>query len=823
MNHPASSFFRDSVLDSMSNIISEHNGSEVFFIGWVDRDGIVSEFETIAFGNDESVPAPLADSLRGDVVIHNHPSGDLRASNADINIASLLATKKLGFYIVNNTCSEVNIIYKPKVRVFLSDEQVLSIFRKDGLLQELIGTYEERPEQEQLVQKIIEAINDDKILMAEAGTGTGKSLSYLIPATLWAVQSNKRVFISTHTITLQGQIAKKDAALVSILVERLTGIRPRFAVLVGRANYLCIKGLHDIQNDDEKKESLFDNYTSIDNQINIISTWAQHTEEGIRSEIPEQISNDLWEELSASTPNCPRKECPFYTDCFYFKARMTAEASHIIFGNHALLLAAIDDNGFLSTIPHFSGVVLDEAHSLSHIALNAMAESFSFGSIMWRLSRLYRRKGNKLFGQLSLFHDRTALERYKDLFEFFHKATQEILDLSSSLKDREELFRKIFEDLSTPSIEITKEELQKIHWQSAYKILEELFDKIRYIEFNLSKLLSLAKEIFPEERVLEILRVVEIHTQALNDMRQTFRNIFEDFENQNLSVRQLEIGVKNISLSAGPALVGDFLSKHIFRTKDFSILASATMSVSKSFDFFSDSIGLSFSEPNRIDKISLPSPFDYKNQMKVFIVNEKTLSFGQQEQEKLELVRQAVFISGGGALLLFTSYKTMNYAYSILAAEFEEAGLHPLKQGSHSREFLLDTMKSKDYAVLFATSSFWEGIDIPGDHLRFLVIDKLPFDSPSNPLTKAICNIIEKNGGNPFNEYSIPRAVLKYKQGIGRLIRSKKDKGILLVLDSRIFSKAYGKNFIQAASPADSQYLSPKEILEKIHHFFLNK
>ncbi|MGL4563406.1 MAG: helicase C-terminal domain-containing protein [Brevinema sp.] len=824
MIQSTSSLFHQDVLLSMSQIISDHHHAEIFFIGWVDRSGMVSEFETIAFGNDESVPAPLADGLKGDLVIHNHPSGDLRASNADINVASLLATKKLGFYIINNNCSEVNAVYKPKVRIFLDEAQILSIFQKNGHLQELIGSYEERPEQEKLVQKITEAINNDQILLAEAGTGTGKSLSYLIPATIWAVLSDRRVFVSTHTITLQGQIAKKDAALVSVLVERMTGIKPRFAVLVGRSNYLCLKGLYDLQNDQEKKESLFDDTSIIDHQIDVVQTWAEHTIEGIRSEIPQQISNDLWEELSASTPNCPRKECPFYVDCFYYKARMTAESSHIIIGNHALLLATIDDNsGFLSTIPHFSGIVLDEAHNLSQITLNAMAQSFSFGSISWRLSRLYRKKGNKIFGQLSLLHDRTIIEQHKNLSELFHKATQEILSLTAILRLKEEEFMQLFTNNPHPSIEINKEELSKPEWAIGVKILEEIFDKIRYIDFNITKLVAQAKESFNEERVLEILRVIDIHNQALNDIRQTFKNIFDQIDAESLAVKQVEIGRKYVSFSAGPALVGDFLTKHIFRPKDFIILSSATLSINKSFTFFEKNIGLDYAEGDRIDSISLPSPFDYKNQMKVFIVNENHLSFGQQEKEKLELVKQCVFTVGGGTLILFTSYKTMNYAYHILAKEFEEAGLFPLKQGDHSREFLLNTMKTKDYSILFATSSFWEGIDIPGDNLRFLVIDKLPFDSPSNPLTKAIFKIIEENNQNPFNEFSLPRAVLKYKQGIGRLIRSKKDRGVLLVLDSRIFSKSYGKNFIHAALPAESIYASPKQILDAVYSFFLNK
>ena len=822
MYQDTSSLFHPNIAREIAQIIESHHGDEVFFVAWVDKEGIVSEFEAIAFGNEESVPAPLAEGLKGDLVIHNHPSGDLRASNPDINIASLLATRKLGFYIINNDCSEVNIVYKPKPRVFLSENQVVGLFQEKGLLAEYMGMYEERKEQEMLVQKIVHAINEDQILMAEAGTGTGKSLAYLIPAALWAVQSEKRVFVTTHTINLQNQIAQKDAELVSTIVERVTGIRPRFAVLVGRANYLCPKNLHELQTEEDKTLSLFDNPSSIANQIELINTWAENTTEGLRAEIPERISNDLWEEISAATPNCPRKECPFYTECFYYKARMTAEASHILIGNHALLLAAIDDeNGFMPTIPHFSGLVLDEAHSLSNITLQSMAESFSFGSIVWRFSRLYRQKGDRFFGQLGLLRDRSALDRFPELSDIFATISNGILSLSQSLKDRESQFRDILHGKVELSTEINQEILNTPHWKAAKNLLSTLFDEIRRIEVNTTKLIEKTEEAIPDARILEILKVIAIHNTALHDMRQTFEKIFNNLDADAVAVKQMELMGNAITFSAGPASVGDFLARHIFRPKDFTIFASATLSINKKFDFFKDGIGLNYVEEKNIDSTVLPSPFDYKNQMAVLVVNESFLSSGKQEQEKLDLVRQAVFMSGGGALLLFTSRKAMNMAYEVLGDDFYSAGLHPLKQGEYSREHLINTMRAKDYSVLFGTASFWEGVDVQGDHLRLLIIDKLPFDSPYHPLTKAICRLIEEEGRNSFTEYSVPRAVLKYKQGIGRLIRSKKDRGILLVLDGRIFSKPfYGKNFVETAKPANSLYLSPTEILTRVEKFF---
>lgn len=820
MYHRSIDYFHPHVIEYISQQIAQHHGDEVFFVAWVDREGIVSECEAIAFGNQEAVPAPISEGLKGDLVIHNHPSGDLRASNPDINIASLLATKKLGFYIVDNTCSEVNIVYKPKNRVFLSETQLLSIFKKNGALEEFMGFYEERPEQEQLVQKITSAINENTVLLAEAGTGTGKSLSYLIPTALWAVMSQKSVFISTHTINLQNQIVQKDADIVSAIIERITGQKVNFAVLVGKSNYLCLKALDELLHDSDKNQLLFDDMEHINNQLNLISIWAEKTEDGLRGNIPEKISSDLWEEISAATPNCPRRECPFYTDCFYFKARMAAEASHILIGNHALLLAAIDDEqGFLSTIPHFSGIILDEAHTLPMITLQAMAESFSFGSIMWRLNRLYRQKRNKEFGHLSLLRDRSGLDRSPELADLYHKITMNILSIAQHMNKRELFLRDLLQDKVEISTEITGELLSKEPWITVRQTLTGLFEDIRVLESDMAKLLEKFQE-QDNESITGILRTLDIHTNGLHAMRQTFEKIFNNLDADNIAVKQMEFSNTAINFSAGPASIEDYLTKFIFRPKEFTILSSATLSVNNNFDFFKEGIGLNYMEKDHIDQIILPTPFNYQEQMEIFVVNEQFLTYGKQEEEKLELVREAILAVGGGALLLFTSYRAMDKAYQALAEDFSQNGLHPLRQGEYSREYLINTMRAKDYSVLFGTSSFWEGVDIQGDHLRFVIIDKLPFDNPFNPLIKAISRLYEEKGRNPFNDFSVPRAVLKYKQGIGRLIRSKKDRGILLVLDSRIFSKNYGKNFIQAAKPANSFYLAPRDILTRIKTFF---
>ncbi|MGL5722733.1 MAG: helicase C-terminal domain-containing protein [Brevinema sp.] len=823
MNVSSDELFHLEVCSFIEKTITANKGGEVFFIGFTDDDGLVCRVEPIAFGSEDSVPAPLADGLKGDLVIHNHPSGDLRASNPDVNIASLLATKKLGFYIVDNECTMVNVVYKAKPKVNLSPQEILSIFQKDGVLAEMIGAYEERPEQEQMVQAVVQAINAGEILMAEAGTGTGKSFAYLIPAALWAIQSEKRVFLTTQTINLQNQIAKKDASLVSSLVERLTGMRPKFAVLVGRANYVCPKMVEELLHDHEKTYSLFDNADNAQLMLSNISAWMNGSEEGLKSEFPEAIPSDLWEEINATTPSCPRKECPLYDRCFYYRARMNAEASQVVIGNHALLFAAIDEEqGFLSTIPQFSGLVMDEAHHIENTALRAMAEDFSFGGLSWRLTRLFRRRGARDMGQLPILLSRIALETVPRASELYVEACNAAVDLRNSLGDKEDVIKSLLQD-APPSIELTPQVLQQPVWQEIKSVLDDLFAHVRSLEISLSELNECLAPYTTDEKLRDTLRVVMLHADALSKMRQCFLHVFALEEDPRYAVKQVEIMGRTLRFSAGPAEVGDFLAQHVFRTKEFVVFASATLSANKSFSFFSEGAGLPFVEGERtVNSISLPSPFDYPKQMEMLVLDETKLNpnFQQARRQRYEILSESICLTGGGALVLFTSYKAMDEAFTALKDELYAAGLHPMSQRERSREDLLETMKEKDYAVLFATSSFWEGIDVPGEHLRFVIIDKLPFESPDDPLHRAKSKLIESKGGNPFNQYSLPLAVIRFKQGIGRLIRTKSDRGVLLVMDGRIHSKFYGKAFLEAAGKAPVFRVGPDEIPKRIKNFF---
>lgn len=822
MTQTTDELFLPEICSKISHAIASNKGGEVFFVAFTNNQGFVCAAEAVAFGSEDSVPAPLADGMKGDLVIHNHPSGDLRASTPDVNIAALLATHKLGFYIINNDCTEVNVVYKPKPKVHLGAKEILGIFQKNGILAEMIGAYEERPEQEQMVSSIIQAVNGGEILLAEAGTGTGKSFAYLIPAALWAVQSDKRVIVTTHTINLQNQIAKKDAQLVASLVERLTGKRPLFSVLVGRSNYICPKMVEELLEDPAKTRSLFDNEESTAHTLDMISQWIPRAAEGLRGELPDTVSAELWEEINATTPSCQRKECPLYDKCFYYKARMAAEAAHVIIGNHALLLAAIDEEqGFLSTIPQFSGLVMDEAHHLETVALRAMAETFSFGSIAWRLSRLYRRRGIREMGQLALLPAVAALPTVPKAEELYHEAIDSITAFKDFLNDKEQEFRSLLGN-TPPTLELSPALLISPLWIDLKGILSDIFAKVRSLEITLTELEKALGEHFPNiEKIKDVLRVIALHVGALAEMRLCHDHLFGITPDETLVVKQLEITQRQVRFSAGPAEMGDFLAKHLFRPKEFVIFTSATLSVNGNFDFFNQGVGLSYVQNEKnINQISLPSPFNYAQQMEMLVLKEEGLLPHRALQERYHLLEDAVCLTGGGALILFTSYRAMDEAFAALKDAFLEAGLHPISQRERSREELLETIKEKDYAVLFATSSFWEGIDVPGEHLRFLVIDKLPFENPEDPLLKAKSKIIEEKGGNAFMEYSVPLAVLRFKQGIGRLIRSKSDRGMLLVLDGRIYSKRYGKAFLDTARPAPSYYLSHQEILSRIKYFF---
>ncbi len=808
-------------INEIKDIISKNDGNEVAFVGNISKDGLVSDIIPLAYGNENSAPVGIMDALQGDVLIHNHPGEEnikilLRPSDSDISLASVLANQKIGFYIIDNQCEWVNIINKPEPRYYLKEDEILSIFKSGGLLEKNIPHFESREEQISLVTKIIETINESKILLSEAGTGTGKSLSYLIPVSIWAIMNKKRVIISTHTKNLQQQIFHKDMLIVEKIIKNYVSENKPFSysILIGRNNYLCKKKLLDLINDNEKRESLFEN-EDIENLM-LIEEWSRTTEEGIISEADIKIKEELREEISSDAESCLRKKCDFYNNCFYYKARLEAEKSNIIIVNHSLVFSSIDEESKRISLPFFSGIVLDEAHNVEETALKSLAKDFSIQSILYHLRKIFNKKGEKEIGFLPLLKKKASIN-YPEFDEFYKSLVSIINEIFHMLNN---FLKSAHNEEQKKTIIIDDQFFNSKYNASIFIPLEEILKTINKFIGFFEDFKDFVKKNATNPSVEEYINYLSYRIRRLEEIEIIFNLIFKT-ENEINHVKWIEISKKNVKFCFSPLEVEDFLANSIFSKKDFTIFTSATLTVGEKFEFFKNSIGLPLVTNKENVEIILPSPFNYEKQALILILD-KHLNHNETTKEKINLIKELTLISEGGVLILYTSSQRMNENYELIKEDLVKAGLLFAKQENHNKNSVLKKMRENKNFVLFATQSFWEGIDIKGNNLRMVIIEKLPFDSMEDPLYNAKVKLLDFKGLNPFITYSLPRAILKLKQGMGRLIRSKTDKGVIVILDSRIINKTYGKTIIKSLPKCQIITGDEKTLIIECENFFIN-
>jgi len=821
----ASEVFTEEVRNYLVTAIEANDFQEASFVGNVDKNGIVYEIESLAYGNEDSTPVVLMEALRWDVLIHNHPGdgeNNLRASEQDIALATELANKKIGFYIIDNQCRFVNVLYKPEGRVYLNPAEIRAIYEKGGILSRNIAYFESRAEQIEMVEKIVDAINDSKLLISEAGTGTGKSLSYLIPSAIWAVENKKRVIVSTQTINLQQQIAGKDMLIVEKVISEYLKKDVHYSVLIGKGNYLCRKKLAELIRDRERQETLFTDEKSSDLLFEI-EEWSRRCNEGTVGEYGKFVSEEIWEELACDSLSCTYRKCPFYGDCFYYKAKLEAEKSNVIIVNHSLVFSTIDEQSHRSMLPFFSGIVFDEAHHIEDVALKTLSREISIQSLLYQIHKIYSRRGEKEYGFLVLLERRGNVDAYPELKLLVDELKKKHQFLISSLADFIIEMGSILKSRlkETNAIGLDDDFVNTEDYKTVFSALSHIFKEIMQFSTLVEDLISRLKNISFDKDVVDIVQIVQQRLQRLSEAKGTFELIFNT-ENEINYVKWIEVTKKNIRLYYSPLEVGDFLANSLFSRKDFTIFTSATLLINGKFDYFKNSIGLLFAGNKEKEEVHLPSPFNYEKQAEIYIL-EENIDHSRVSEEKIAFVRELSFISEGGVLILFTSYLRLNEMYKRLKEDMTAEGLLPLKQGEASRDELLRKMSVNPNVVLFATSSFWEGIDIQGDNLRCVIIEKLPFDSPADPVYKAKVNLLKFKGLNPFVHYSIPRAVLRLKQGMGRLIRSKTDKGVIAIMDNRIKTKTYGSIFLNSLPPAKIISGRVGMLIREAERFFANR
>ncbi|MBC2600558.1 ATP-dependent DNA helicase [Puniceicoccus vermicola] len=641
------------------------------------------------------------------------------------------------------------------------------IFGEGGWLQVKLGL-EHRPQQEEMAIRVAQSFAMDAPIIFEAGTGVGKSLAYLVPGIIYAVDSKRPFLVSTHTISLQEQIREKDIEQCRVLfksvpeLHRYAGFESAF--LVGRGNYVCMKRLVRAA---EERADLFNqgNQQALDS----LSEWATHTKTGLRQETDFPIPPDIWDAVNADASTCNRKNCPA-ENCFFHSARQKVQKAHLIILNHSLLFSLIaagmspggDTPGIL--YPN-DFVVVDEAHTLPIIATNHLGAAVSSYAVERALRILYNPKTKKGFlKKIGNPGDRRLVaEALAACSEFFEQTSHTLLGKKDQVRLAEgEWTEPVFQE---PLLELTKR-LKAL----AYKEQDE----------------TRADEIRDQQLRIDSYRTVLGRFLAL------------DFDGHVPWVERTGKTRQIISLRSAPIDLAPVLRQILFRRNTSVALTSATLATSGGMDPFLARIGAD-GQPHG----AVTSPFDYERHCEILITTDCPASGGQTSPSTIQywsdcIVRAATAIEGG-SLILFTSYRDLAAVVRICRESLATHGRPLFEQvPGGTRSQLLDQFREAGNGVLFGTETFWTGIDVPGPALSQVIMTKLPFENPSHPVFQAREEYVRDRGGHPFLEISLPEAVLRFRQGLGRLIRKVDDRGRLVILDSRVLRKEYGRAFVEA-------------------------
>ena len=675
----------------------------------------------------------------------------------------------------------------------LDEEEVAALLEYGGPFARYFEQYEHRPQQVGMLRSVAHALSYGQHLMVEAGTGTGKSFAYVVPAALFALQNNLRVVISTNTINLQEQLIKKDIPDVRAAL----GIDLRATVIKGRGNYLCPRRLdHFRHRGPETPEEM--------RVLGKILVWLNENGSGDRSEINLNgpIERDIWSRFSADDDACKTEVCLSRTGgaCPFFQARLAAQNAHLLIVNHALLLSDVATGN--RVLPEYDFLIVDEAHHVEAATTNAL----SFRVTQGDLARVLRELGSTSSGLLGrLLGGLSHILRPSDLAAF-EQSARRATDLAFRL-DHD--FREFFAALDSfltdqrdgrPVSPYGQQEriLPATRAQPAWGDVEVQWDVTHETLTLLLTLLSTFSKSLADH--------AELLDEELEDLQGSLSNLNRRFSEVEMSLNALvsspssdfiywvEISPNNnqLALQIAPLHIGPLMQEYLWNKKSSVILTSATLTASGDFDYLRERLYAADA-----DELTLGSPFDYQSSALLYLVNdiaEPADANNYQRSVEQTLTRLAK-ATGGKMLALFTSYAQLKRTSQSIGPHLAEAGIQVYEQGEGaSANTLLETFREADRAILLGTRAFWEGVDIPGAALSILVIVKLPFDVPSDPIVAARSETFE----DPFSEYSLPEAILRFRQGFGRLIRTQSDRGIVAILDRRILTKRYGKLFIQS-------------------------
>ncbi len=699
---------------------------------------------------------------------------------------------------------------KPKATNDPLDADALAhLLGPDGAFAQNFPGYEYRPQQVEMLRAIADAFNDGATLLVEAGTGTGKSVAYLVPALFWAAQNNQRVVISTNTINLQDQLYLKD-------IPDLRALLPfefKAALLKGRSNYVCRRRLDTLRKSDKLTAE----------EVRVLAkvlAWLPSTTTGDSAELTLMgAENQVWSRLSSDQDHCSAEHCALRQEnkCFFYRARDKAESAHVIIVNHALLLSDVATENHV--LPEYKYLVVDEAHHLEARATEALSFEASRSTLETLLRGLANERGGligNLAGSLRNSDVPTQIKRevqniFDDVALDVDRALRGAYDFFNALDgflERQEQLPGESDSRYDRQVRLTPARGAYADWSRSEIAGEEFGAMLVKARDGMEKIYNAWSDLDDYE--------VPSHPELEQELTFAMRRVSETRAQMEALVTKpnangiywanIKKNNGDLSLHAAPLFVGDLLQKQLFAGKDATILTSATLCVDKNFNHIKSRLGIG----DWSDELAVGSPFDYAEAAMVYVPTDIPEPGQPGYQKALEAALVELFrATQGRALVLFTSHSQLQATYRSISRPLEEDDVMVIAQNlDGSRRQVLETFKTQERTVLLGTRSFWEGIDVAGDALSCLVIARLPFAVPSDPVFAARSETFDDS----FAQYAVPEAVLRFRQGFGRLIRSKNDRGIVVVLDRRVLSKNYGRIFIESLPPVSKYQGSLKEL-----------
>lgn len=675
-----------------------------------------------------------------------------------------------------------------------SFEELSSLFNTGGILATRLENYENRPQQQDMANAVHQVLEEKKCLLMEAGTGTGKSLAYLIPALRWSIENDQRVVVSTRTINLQEQLWEKD---IPNLLKALSW-PCKAAQVKGRQNYLCLRRWFNTLTSGNwtAEEGLF--YARV-------LVWVTKTTTGDKAELNPRVSEqEFWAQICADSDSCLGARCRWSKGaCYVVRAHRAAEAAQMVITNHSLLFSDLRMEN--KVLPSYGPLIIDEAHHIEDVATEQMGCQVSWSAVRHWLSRIGR-----LLTRLNTLAP-------PDDSEAWQKAVREAQDARQKVWQTANIFFKALYGLVIASVNMDK---QEINYRTLRLRKTDENKKIPFLNLEYEDLKSEWEDLSVcLKRVLTML-------ESWSTLSESWGNYYSEFNQQFSIGNSLRIELdfilacgeenyvywidaggekdnENCALHGVPVQVGGILHEQLFKQKDTIVLTSATLTVGGSFQHFMERTGLDMVSEERLLKLQVDSPFHYERQSLLCVVNDMPLPNEVLEGEYFESLLSNLFsliqTVQGKTLVLFTSHRTLKETYYRLRFMCEDADIYLLAQNINgSRSRLIKEFQSSERAVLLGTSSYWEGIDIPGEALSCVVIVRLPFWAPSIPLIEARLEELERSGKDSFRHFSLPQAVIRFKQGFGRLIRTMRDRGVVVVLDHRVVKKRYGRQFLNS-------------------------